>query len=396
MPRDAAAGGRRVWGLSVGERLSRNLVRSGISPAESVSAGEPLSESSGRCVLLRDDLFYDERIIPRLLESENVVIRHPLSAQEAAGSETETSAVAAICDAAHAAETARLLFGERAKAPEGVRSLALRELVPDYNARLRKRDPAFVLPESGSEEELRELEDQLFKAAYKGITDLVTKWVFPRPAQVVTHFLAERGVRPNTVTAWSWVLAIGVIWLFSQGWLATGLATAFLMSFLDTVDGKLARCTLTSTPFGNLFDHGLDQIHPPLWWGAWAMALPGGIAGNQLAFGVVLGGYLAGRLLEVAFTRSFGMQFFLWRPFDSAFRHVIARRNPNLLLLTAGWMLGEPTWGFNAVAVWTVTCVCITAGRNVQAHLAARRGTPIRSWLDQPERPDEILDAQTG
>ena len=32
---------------------------------------------------------------------------------------------------------------------------------------------------------------------------------------------------------------------------------------------------------------------------------------------------------------AFGQEMFIWRPFDLRFRLVIARRNPNLVLLTA-------------------------------------------------------------
>jgi phosphatidylglycerophosphate synthase len=43
-----------------------------------------------------------------------------------------------------------------------------------------------------------------------------------------------------------------------------GLVLGRLMTFLDTVDGKLARVTVTSSRFGDVLDHGLDIIHPPL------------------------------------------------------------------------------------------------------------------------------------
>ena len=171
-------------------------------------------------------------------------------------------------------------------------------------------------------------------------------------------------------------------WLFAEGWFAPGLALAWAMTFLDTVDGKLARCTLTSTRFGDLFDHGLDLIHPPIWWAAWAFGMPGGIAGHEIAFWTVVGGYVVGRLLEATFTLAFGIQFFVWRPFDAFFRTIIARRNPNLILLTASVLIGEPTWGFLGVAAWTATCIVIAAARNVQAHWLARRGVAIRPWLD--------------
>src|SRR3546814_17463336 len=54
------------------------------------------------------------------------------------------------------------------------------------------------------------------------------------------------------------------------GW---GLVAAYAMTFLDTVDGKLARVTLTSSPIGNVFDHGIDLVHPPFWWWAWIVGL---------------------------------------------------------------------------------------------------------------------------
>jgi phosphatidylglycerophosphate synthase len=45
------------------------------------------------------------------------------------------------------------------------------------------------------------------------------------------------------------------------------------MTFLDTVDGKLARVTLTSSRIGDVLDHGLDLLHPPFWYLAWGIGL---------------------------------------------------------------------------------------------------------------------------
>ena len=42
---------------------------------------------------------------------------------------------------------------------------------------------------------------------------------------------------------------------------------------LDTVDGKLARCTITSSKIGEAIDHGIDLVHPPFWWWAWGVGL---------------------------------------------------------------------------------------------------------------------------
>ena len=61
--------------------------------------------------------------------------------------------------------------------------------------------------------------------------------------------------------------------LFSYGYFALGLALGWVMTFLDTVDGKLARVTVTSSKWGNIFDHGIDLIHPPIWYVAWGIGL---------------------------------------------------------------------------------------------------------------------------
>lgn len=368
----------RVWGLTASERLRRCLLRAGVSRIDHLAPGEPVPACDDPCVVVREDLFYDERILAGLMDSERVVLRHAVDGDE------ETP-VAAACDPQQLPDVARLFFDrDRQQAPpEGVRFVGILDLASAYNPALRKLDPPFVYPASGPARELEGIENRVFAASYKGITDLVTKWVFPLPARAVVRVLARRGVKPNTVTSVSYVLAIAVTWLFYEGWFGTGLALGWLMTFLDTVDGKLARCTLTSTRFGNVFDHGLDLVHPPIWWAAWGMALPGGVAGNELAFWVVVAGYVIGRGCEALFTLSFGIQFFVWRPFDAFFRQIIARRNPNMILLSLSLLIGQPVWGFRAIAVWTVVGILVAATRNVQAHIEARRGVRIRSWLDE-------------
>ncbi len=145
-------------------------------------------------------------------------------------------------------------------------------LVPAYTAQLRKAEPAYLF--EARPELARAVEQRTFSASYKGVTDLVTKWVWPRPAAAVTRWLAAWHVHPNTVTIVSWLLAALACWLFAVGHFVTGLLAAWLMTFLDTVDGKLARVTITSSRFGNVLDHSLDLIHPPFWYLAWAHSLP--------------------------------------------------------------------------------------------------------------------------
>ena len=389
----------RVWGLTARERLLRSLARAGVTSVERIegcsdSRAPSPAQPGERCLVLRDDLFYDERLLDGLVRSENVVLLHPLATSS--GREPAETPVAAACDPSRLAEVVGVLAEGRSELPSGLKRVGILDLAPAYHSALRKIAPPFVYPARSPARDLADIENQLFAASYKGITDLVTKWVFPRPARAVVRVLARLHVHPNTVTAVSYVLAAIVTWQFARGSFATGLALAWLMTFLDTVDGKLARCTLTSTRFGNVFDHGLDLVHPPIWWAAWCAGLPGGIPAHELTFGIVVGGYVIGRLLEGAFTWVFGIQFFVWRPFDAFFRQIIARRNPNLILLSLGVIAGRPDWGFAAVAVWTLVGIAVAATRNIQAHAEARRGYEVRSWLDVGEPDAQGGDPEPG
>ena len=113
----------------------------------------------------------------------------------------------------------------------------------------------------------------MFMGTYKGATDLVTKHLWPLPAFHATRCLAPRrrhaqhGDAARRRPRLRWPSG------FPQGQFGWGLAAAWLMTFLDTVDGKLARTTLTSSKWGDIFDHGLDLVHPPFWYVAWGLGL---------------------------------------------------------------------------------------------------------------------------
>jgi phosphatidylglycerophosphate synthase len=157
------------------------------------------------------------------------------------------------------------------------------------------------------------------------------------------------------------------------------------MTFLDTVDGKLARVTLTSSKFGDILDHGIDLVHPPFWWWPWAVgcaAVGQPLEHGALVVGAIVAGYVLQRGEEAIFVARWGMHIHVWQRFDSLFRLVTARRNPNLVILTVFAAFGAPRAGLIAVAVWTVLSLVIHAVRIVQAFAASRRG-PVVSWLSE-------------
>ncbi|MGH0032661.1 MAG: CDP-alcohol phosphatidyltransferase family protein [Myxococcota bacterium] len=316
-------------------------------------------------VVCRGDVVLDERLVEALAERPDVLLRS-----------AELGAIAAHVSSARAGAAQALLAG-RPATDDDLSELAVETpetLAPAYLPKLRKREPAFAV--AATPDRVAEVEARAFAASYKGLTDLVTKWVWPVPAAAATRWCARRRIAPNTVTIVSWGLAIAAAWAFWRGAFGWGLVAAWAMTFLDTVDGKLARVTLTSSRLGDVLDHGLDLIHPPFWYLAWGL----GLGALRLDTWVVVAGYVLGRLLEGAFLAAFRIETHSWRPMDGAFRTITARRNPNLILLTVATVAARPDLGMTMVALWTVFSLAFHSVRLLQAFAARRRGEAVVPW----------------
>jgi phosphatidylglycerophosphate synthase len=274
--------------------------------------------------------------------------------------------------------------GRLIEASDGLALLAYEDAADLENEELRKRERPFLgrlAPET-----VRELERASYFGAYKGVTDLLTKYLWPEWALVLTRWAARIGMSPNQVTAIGALLCVAATVLFYHGWYWTGLLAGLVFMVLDTVDGKLARCTITSSKWGEAFDHGIDLVHPPFWWWAWGLGLHA--YGRPLdpeifwwTLAAIVGGYIVQRLLEGAFIARFKMHIHVWRPFDSWFRLITARRNPNMVILLAFLIAGRPDWGLVAVAGWTLVSLAVHAVQLAQAMAACARGNRIVSWL---------------
>ena len=259
------------------------------------------------------------------------------------------------------------------------------ETVELSNAELRKRERPFVLRLDPADPD--PVERAAYDASYKGVTDLLTLYLWRRPAFYLTRWAAEAGLTPNSVTAVGAVFCLLAFWLFWEGHYWTGVASAFVFMVLDTVDGKLARCTGTSSKLGNVFDHGIDLVHPPFWWWAWIHGLTAygrplePIYATMLLW-TIIGGYIAQRLIEGLFMRRYGgMHIHVWRPIDSRFRLITARRNPNMAILVAALLFGRPDIGIKLVALWTIVSLIFHAVRMAQATVKSEQGQPVVSWL---------------
>ncbi|PZU58014.1 MAG: phosphatidylglycerophosphate synthase [Sphingobium sp.] len=253
-----------------------------------------------------------------------------------------------------------------------------------YNEQLRKLEEPFVSPLTPTTRKM--IERQSYFGAYKGVTDLLTKYLWPEFALVLTRIAAQLRMTPNMVSAIGIALCILAFFLFRDGLYWTGFLAGFIFMVLDTVDGKLARCTITSSYWGNIIDHGVDLVHPPFWWYAWGVGLAAhGLSLAPSAFALVMAaviiGYIVQRLIEGAFIRSFGMHIHVWQRFDTQFRLITARRNPNMVLLFVSLLIGRPDLGLIWLAWWTVLSCAIHAVRLVQAYIWRSRHGPLTSWL---------------
>ncbi|MBA2466690.1 MAG: CDP-alcohol phosphatidyltransferase family protein [Sphingomonas sp.] len=339
----------------------------GITPAERLR--RQLGDSPGSVLVASASAVLSDMAVAWLLENRGTMLT------TASG-----RPMAVAVDAADAEAAARSIAGGAEAWPRSDSATVGVKFV----RKLRRCDTLFV--RSLDEQPVRVIEKQLFDGVYKGITDLVTKYVWPLPAYIATTACARLHLHPNAVTLVGIVAMVAATVLWAQGELAWGFLFAWLMTFLDTVDGKLARVTATSSRLGNKLDHLTDIIHPPFWWVALASALAArpdaqdstGLIWNACV--IILIGYFIGRVVEGGFKKRFGYNPFLWRPFDSAFRTIVSRRNVILLIMSVGIVVGRPVEAFVATAIWTFVSVVIQVTRFAQA-LVSSRGGPLPSWL---------------
>ncbi len=352
--------GPDLWARTTSDRIRLQFASTGLSE---------ISSPDGDIIVIRADAVIDQPLVSILAKRRDFVLLGE-----------NGMPVAAHVPASQAQEAeAAILHGGPIDLPQ----LSPADLGADFWKSLRKRETPYAMVVS--ENNRRAVEWRMFMGTYKGATDFVTKHLWPRPAFHATRALAAAGITPNLVTLIAAILTALAFWLFLEGYYWLGLAAGWAMTFLDTVDGKLARVTLTSSKWGDVLDHGIDLVHPPFWYWAWGAGLAAhGIFWSPLTFwsvlGAILGGYLLQRIMEGIAIKWLGLEIHIWRKIDTWFRQVTARRNPNLVLLTLFLAVGRPDWGLIAVAVWTLLCLALHGLQLWQA-LAARKVAPLTSWM---------------
>jgi len=364
-----------VWGLSGRERLQRMLETHHekttlVDDLGSIPDGEPV-------LFLCADHLFDARVLSALVrEQSNLVLN----------SNSEQIVAIHIANGNVSNVLADFLGEGSGNAISVFPHYSLDDLNMELQQKnLKKKDVPYVLFINRFNYKI--LESELFSGSYKGVTDLVTKWVWPTPASWATHLCVRIGLSPNHVTLMSLVFAVLAGVAFWFGNYGTGLMMGWIMTFLDTVDGKLARVTVTSSRLGDVLDHGLDIIHPPLWYMAWGIGLSTvsiSAPGVEVLIWLMFVGYIGGRICEGVFQFFVGsFDIFIWRKFDSFNRLITARRNPSLILLTGSWMINQPYLGFLSVVVWHLISTVILSIRVVLGWRERQLHGSLKSWFEE-------------
>lgn len=354
---------QRLWGMTLLERLLRQLSEIGIGQA-TVICGEQRKKEN----FLRSDFVRWTNIEVDVISAEQGPATDPIP---------DFSGRALVIDGRVVVDTRILQFlknsdvdlrfdvddrfvGTRHSSGLSNRSADLVRVsdVATYIRKTRKHVKAFIIPVN-SQEDVRRAEKITFSAVYKGATDFITKYVFFHPARWVVRAVSPTSLTPNQITLVSMVLSFGAILPFFLGYYWTATVMGFAMAFLDTVDGKLARVTLRTSISGDLLDHVSDFVYLLLWY----IGLGWSLSGGQLldftnpaaqTHALLIVTFLADKIITGLYKRLYGHELHDYTKLDYCVRIFIARRNPFLVSMLVALIWGDPMTGLSIITTWYV------------------------------------------
>jgi phosphatidylglycerophosphate synthase len=343
--------------------------------AEDAPLGErlrgALGSADGPLVVLDAAHLTDPRLIRFLLSTRPCIASRGEGSQRAIALSVDRSVADAIPPQATSLQAvAEALLGS------GRIEVLDERAFPAYVDKLRRSLPwwQYVVEDAATR---KQLEKRLFWDNYKGSTDLLTRWIYPPLVWPLVRLCTSLRIHPNVLTVASVILAFAAVplWLDAH-WLA-GFACAYAMSVLDSVDGKVARLTLTDSRIGNVLDHGLDQIHPPFWYFAWAWGLGARGPEDPLYMAAVwlIVFYVADRLVLSVAKHRIGFALHAATRIDGMVRSVIARRNILMTIMAIALLFGEGPAGLVLCTVWQAATFLWHALRTVWIGFVAPRPT---------------------
>ncbi len=365
LPRGSGDPAREVAGLSLIERLFRQLSELGIEDIDVVTAPKTslprpsnrvtarvrtlssqhdetwamlegaASELADRFLVVAGDLIVDQRLLEWLAaQDSNAVIRPaPDAPAELLASVDRASLHSAVTgDGLDAASVPLTSF-------------------PTYWAQQRGNVPIHLV-RVVDEADAAHAQSVLLDHVDKRTKDLPALLFDPPFENFLVRFLAPTAITPNQVTVVTTVLAFFGAWLFGNGWFVPAILLAIVVEVLDGVDGKLARVKLMTSRLGE-FEHVLDFFYES----AWYLAL-----GHHLATsGSAWAWNAAMALVFFDVCDNFAYAFYARRgggnldeasPFLRGFRLIAGRRNIYVWMLLPGILVGRASLAYGAVVAW--------------------------------------------
>jgi phosphatidylglycerophosphate synthase len=358
-----------LWGLKPAERIHKQLLSINISLFPDCS---PVKEPKSSVLLIDSNFLFDTHTLKNFVQSSSEFL---------------------ICDDTHIIAALKCDYGKIDQYKQIIGSVASHQIIDNkeaglqqYNDKLRQSKPPMIkhIPSFSVEE----LESLMYGNSYKGITDFVTKWWWPRPAKKIAKLCVDFNITPNTVTIVGALLMLLALMCFVNGLFVLGLLSGWIMTLLDTVDGKLARVTECTSKTGHILDHGMDIIHPPIWYFYWGASLSGAYSILGYSFYdlsvIMIYAYIGGRIAEGLFEGLGNCSLFAWRPIDAYFRLFVARRNPCLVILTVATVMNQPSLAFLGVVGWTLVSTILLVFRLSYAVFVRISEGQLESWLQDP------------
>ena len=216
--------------------------------------------------------------------------------------------------------------------------------------------------------------------------DLLATYVWRRPAAALAGGAERAGLVPGQLLLIGVVLCAAPFFLWRSGWYWTGIAAALAFLLIETVADEAARRSGRLPRWASLVEQGLDVIHPPLWWWAWAEGLavvdrPLERVFELMIVGAILFGHVALRVIERIFERRYAMPMRRWQHIDERFHLICAARQPDLAIVAVALLLGRPDVGIELVALWTLLSLTFQAVRLAMANDRRAHGRAVVSWL---------------
>ena len=225
--------------------------------------------------------------------------------------------------------------------------------ITPYIPSMRKETKPFWI-DIDTKENLIEAERILIENACKGRNDLLATYVNKPIENFIVSRFANTQITPNQVTILTNIIAYTSTFLFIKGDLLFASLLTFVVSFMDGVDGKLARVRMSSSNIGEM-ETAFDYLFEHSWYIALAIYLSNAFGAMPVllsTFILLFDGFsyysarVFGKAIKSRELEDYGRIEQLFRKFDG-------RKNSYIIFILIGVLLNAPFWSLVAISVWS-------------------------------------------